>query len=181
MLLVLGIPLILTFSIGIGLSILAVWLFGRKKPWFGKNSLACFLMICLYAFLWILLIGSIPVGPVGSNTLEGYPALLLQALMLGLTPVTALPVLMAYGPEKKWLTFDPMWIKIFGFWWHLCQEMGRRWVLVCLIKHISAIKYFAWLFVAKANWLQLISAYFKLIGQPPKRIALFRFFGLSNN
>ena len=100
-LIVFGTPLILTFWTGIGLSILAVYFFGRKKPWFGKNSLACFLGICLYAFLWILLIGSIPVGPVGSNTSEGYPALLLQALMLGLTPLTALPALMAYGPEKK--------------------------------------------------------------------------------
>jgi hypothetical protein len=94
-------PLILTFWTGIGLSILAVWFFGRKKPWFGKNSLACYLGIGLYALLWILLIGSIHVGPVGSNTLEGYPALLLKAFMLGLTPVTALPALMAYGPEKK--------------------------------------------------------------------------------
>jgi hypothetical protein len=33
--------------------------------------------------------------------MEGYPALLQKALMLGLTPVTALPVLMAHGPEKK--------------------------------------------------------------------------------
>ena len=94
-------PLILTFWISLGLSILAVWFFSRKKSWFGKNKLECFLGICFYAFLWILLIGSIPVGPVGSNTIKGYTALLLQALMLGLTPVTALPVLMAYGPEKK--------------------------------------------------------------------------------
>ena len=100
-LIIFGIPLILTFWSGIGLSILAVWLFGRKKPWFGEDSLVCFLGICFYAFLWILLIGSIHVGPVGSNTLEGYPALLLKAFMLGLTPVTALPALMAYGPEKK--------------------------------------------------------------------------------
>tara|TARA_B100000475_G_C14743516_1_gene207282 strand:- start:1 stop:309 length:309 start_codon:yes stop_codon:yes gene_type:complete len=94
-------PLILTFWTGLGLSILAVWFFGRKKSWFGKDRMPCFLGICLYAFLWILLIGSIPAGPVGSNTMEGYPALLLKALMLGLTPVTALPALMAYGPEKK--------------------------------------------------------------------------------
>ncbi len=94
-------PIVLAFWTGVGLSVLAVRFFGRKKPWFGKNSLACFLGICLYAFAWILLIGSIPVGSVGANSLEGYPALLLKALMLGLTPVTALPALMAYGPSKK--------------------------------------------------------------------------------
>ena len=86
---------------GLGLSILTVWFFGQKKPWFGKNNLACFLGICLGAFIWVLLIALVPVGPIGFNNMEGYPALLLQALMLGLTPVTALPALMAYGPGKK--------------------------------------------------------------------------------
>jgi hypothetical protein len=33
--------------------------------------------------------------------MEGYPALLLKAFMIGLTPITALPALMAYGPGKK--------------------------------------------------------------------------------
>ena len=94
-------PLLMVFSTGVGLSMLAIWFLGRKKPWAGKNSLACFLWICLVTFIWIFLIGSIPVGSVGANSMEGYPALLLQALMLGLTPITALPALMAYGPEKK--------------------------------------------------------------------------------
>ena len=129
LLIIFGIPLILTFWTGIGLSILAVWLFGRKKPWFGEDSLVCFLGICFYAFLWILLIGSIHVGPVGSNTLEGYPALLLKAFMLGLTPVTALPALMAYGPEKKWLTFDPMWIK---YWRIILMEILQEFRLAYL-------------------------------------------------
>ena len=94
-------PLVLAFWTGVGLSVVAVGFLGRKKPWFGKNNLACFLGICLYASVWILLIGSIPVGSVGANSLEGYPALFLQALMLGLTPITSLPALMAYGPGKK--------------------------------------------------------------------------------
>ena len=80
-------PLILTFWTSLGLSILAVWFFlvERSQPWFGKNSQACYLVIGLYTFLWIALIGSIHVGPAGSNTMEGYPALLQKALMLGLT------------------------------------------------------------------------------------------------
>ncbi|RPF82079.1 MAG: hypothetical protein CBB80_007845 [Synechococcus sp. TMED20] len=94
-------PLLMVFSTGVGLSMLAIWFLGRKKPWAGKNSLACFLWICLVTFIWIFLIGSIPVGSVGANSMEGYPALLLKAFMIGLTPITALPALMAYGPEKK--------------------------------------------------------------------------------
>ena len=91
-------PLLFAVGSGLGLSILAVWFIGRKKPWFGKNSLACFLGICLGALIWVLLITLIPVGP---HNMEGYPAALLKALMLGMTPVSALPALMAYGPGKK--------------------------------------------------------------------------------
>ena len=94
-------PLVYAFWTGVCLSVLTVWFFGRKKPWAGKNSLACFLWICLVTFIWIFLIGSIPVGSVGANSMEGYPALLLKAFMIGLTPITALPALMAYGPGKK--------------------------------------------------------------------------------
>lgn len=57
--------------------------------------------IGLYVFVSILLIASIPVGSVGLNNMEEYPALPLKALMLGLTPVTALPALMAYGAREK--------------------------------------------------------------------------------
>ena len=65
-------PLILTFWKSLGLSILAVcFLVERSQPWFGKNSQACYLEIGLYTFLWIALIGSIHVGPAGSNTMEG--------------------------------------------------------------------------------------------------------------
>ena len=94
-------PLLMVFWTGVGLSMLAIWFLGRKKPWAGKNSLACFLWICLVTVIWIFLIGSIPVGSVGANSMEGYPALLLKAFMIGLTPITALPALMAYGPGKK--------------------------------------------------------------------------------
>ena len=94
-------PLLFAVGSGLGLSIFAIWFFGRKKPWFGKNNLACFLGICLGAFIWVLLIAVVPVGPIGLNDMSGYPALLLKALMIGLTAVSALPALMAYGPGKK--------------------------------------------------------------------------------
>ena len=94
-------PLLFAVGSGLGLSIFAIWFFGRKNPWFGKNNLACFLGICLGAFIWVLLIALVPVGPIGLNDMSGYPALLLKALMIGLTPVSALPALMAYGPGKK--------------------------------------------------------------------------------
>ena len=95
------VPLLVAIGVGLALSILALWVFAQKKPWFGKNNLACFLGICLGAFVWVLLITLVPVGSVGANNMEGYPALLLKALMLGVTPVSALPALMAYGPGKK--------------------------------------------------------------------------------
>lgn len=94
-------PLLVAIGVGLALSVLALWFFAQKKPWFGKNNLACFLGICLGAFIWVLLIALVPVGSVGANNMEGYPALLLKALMLGMTPVSALPALMAYGPGKK--------------------------------------------------------------------------------
>ena len=94
-------PLLVVIQIGLALSILALWFFAQKEPWFGKNKLACFLGICLGAFIWVLLTAFVPVGSVGANNMEGYPALLLKALILGMTPVSALPALMAYGPGKK--------------------------------------------------------------------------------
>ena len=94
-------PLVYAFWTGVGLSALTVWFFGRKKPWFGRNNLVCFLGICLAAFIWVFLIALVPVGSVGANNMEGYPALLLKALMLGMTPASALPALIAYGPAKK--------------------------------------------------------------------------------
>ena len=94
-------PLLVAIGVGLALSVLALWFFAQKKPWFGKNNLACFLGICLGAFIWVLLIALVPVGSVGANNMEGYPALLLKALMLGMAPVSALPALIAYGPGKK--------------------------------------------------------------------------------
>ena len=94
-------PLLVAIGVGLALSVLALWFFAQKKPRFGKSNLACFLGICLGAFIWVLLIALVPVGSVGANNMEGYPALLLKALMLGMAPVSALPALMAYGPGKK--------------------------------------------------------------------------------
>ena len=95
-------PLLVAVGLGLALSF-TVWFFfcAKKKPWFGKNDLACFLQICLGASIWVLLIALVPVGSVGPNNMEGYPALLLKALMLGMTPVSALPALIAHGPAKK--------------------------------------------------------------------------------
>ena len=94
-------PLLLAVGNGLALSILSLRFFAQKKPWFDKNNLLCFLGICLGTFIWVLLIALIPLGAVNANNMEGYPALLLKALMLGMTPVSALPALMAYGPGKK--------------------------------------------------------------------------------
>ena len=94
-------PLVYAFWTGVCLSVLTVWFFGRKKPWFGSNNLVCFLGICLAAFIWVSLIALVPVGSVNANNMEGYSELLLKAFMLGMTPVSALPALIAHGPAKK--------------------------------------------------------------------------------
>ena len=91
---------ILTFWTSLCLSILAVWFFGRKKPamvW--QNSQACYLGIGLYIFLdrirvdscwsgWFKYHGRI--SSIASKSINAWPDTL-----------TALPVLMAHGPEKK--------------------------------------------------------------------------------
>ena len=94
-------PLLVAIGVGLALSVLALWFFVQKKPWFSKNNLACFLGIFLGTFIWVLWITLVPVGSVGANNMEGYPALLLKALMLGMTPISALPALMAYGHRRK--------------------------------------------------------------------------------
>ena len=94
-------PLLVLVGNGLALAILVLRFFAKKKPWFSGNKLACFLGVCLSAFVWVLLIALIPVGPVGLNNMEGYPALLLKALMVGMTPVSAIPAIMACGPGKK--------------------------------------------------------------------------------
>ena len=94
-------PLLFAAGSGLGLSIIAVWFFGRRKPWFGKNNLAFFLGICLGGFIWVLLIRLVPIGSIVLPNMDGYPALLLKASMLGMTAFSALPALMAYGPGKE--------------------------------------------------------------------------------
>jgi hypothetical protein len=94
-------PLLVLVANGLALAISALIFFAQKKPWLGKNNFACFLGICLSTFVWVLLVALIPVGPVGLHNMEGYPALLFKALMLGMTPVSAVPAIMACGPGKK--------------------------------------------------------------------------------
>ena len=95
------IPLLFALGLGLLLSVTALYFIGRKKPKFGKNDQDCFLGICIGICVWMLLIGLVPVGGISANNMDGFPALLPQTFMLGLTPAAALPALMAYGPGKK--------------------------------------------------------------------------------
>ena len=95
------VPVLITLGWGLLLSVTAVYFIGRKKPRLGKNNLACFLGIALGTFIWIVLVTSIPVGETSAQSMEGFPAFLLCTFLLALTPVSALPALMLYGPGKK--------------------------------------------------------------------------------
>jgi len=95
------IPLLFALGLGLLLSVTALYFIGRKKPKFGKNDQDCFLGICIGTCAWTLLIRLVPVGGTSANNMDGFPALLLQTFMLGLTPAAALPALMAYGPGTK--------------------------------------------------------------------------------
>jgi len=95
------IPVLFALGLGLLLSVIALNSIGRKKPKLGKNNLGCFLGICFGVFVWMLLIGLVHVGGTSANNMDGFPALLLQTFLLGLTPLAALPALMTYGPGKK--------------------------------------------------------------------------------
>ena len=94
-------PVLLALGLGLLLSVSSLNFVGRKKSKYGKNNLGCFLGICFGVCVWMILIGSIPVGGTSANDMDGFPALLLKIFLVALTPVAALPALMTYGPGKK--------------------------------------------------------------------------------
>ena len=95
------IPVVWAFSLGLLISISLVNFLGRKKSKLGKNNLGCFLGICFGVCVWMMFVGSIPVGGTSANDMDGFPALLLKIFLYTLTPVATLPALMTYGPGKK--------------------------------------------------------------------------------
>ena len=95
------ITVIFTISLGLILSVTALYFGGRKKPKLGKNNLACFLGILSGIFIWIVLIASIPIGGTSANNMDGFPAALLSIFLIGATPIAALPALMLFGPGKQ--------------------------------------------------------------------------------
>jgi len=95
------IPIFIAFSLGLLLSAAGLYFIGQRKPKLGRNDFGCFLGICFGVCVWMMLVGSIPVGGTSANDMDGFPALLLKIFLYTLTPVAALPALMTYGPGKK--------------------------------------------------------------------------------
>ena len=95
------IPVLLALNLGLLLSAASLYFIGRRKPKLGRNDLGCFLGICFGVCVWMMLVGSIPVGETSANDMDGFPALLLKIFLYTLTPVATLPALMTYGPGKK--------------------------------------------------------------------------------
>jgi len=94
-------PVLLALGLGLLISASLLNFLGRKKSKLGKNNLGCFLGICFGVCVWMMLVGSIPVGGTSANDMDGFPALLLKIFLYTLTPVATLPALMTYGPGKK--------------------------------------------------------------------------------
>ena len=100
-------------SIGAGILLSATTLYFQKdmKARLGRNDLFCFLGISLGVFIWTVLLNiywtnfqrAAPFGDVGMYPLEAKPLFLifLYMFLIGLTPITALPALMLYGPGRK--------------------------------------------------------------------------------
>ena len=95
------IPLLFALGLGLLISVNALYFIGRRKPKLGKNDEGCFLGICFGVCAWMMLIGLVHVGGTSANDMDGFPALLLKIFLIALTPVSALPALMTYGPGKK--------------------------------------------------------------------------------
>ena len=95
------IPVLLVLNLGLLLSAASLYFVGRRKPKLGKNNLRCFLGICFGVCVWMMLIGLVHVGGTSANNMDGFPSLLLKIFLCALTPVSALPALMTYGPGKK--------------------------------------------------------------------------------
>ena len=95
------IPVLFVLGLGLLLSVPGLYFVGRRKSRLGRNDLAFFLGIALGVFIWVVLITSIPIGGTSANNMDGFPAVLLGILLVGATPMAALPALMLYGPGKK--------------------------------------------------------------------------------
>ena len=95
------IPVLFVLGLGLLLSVSGLYFVGRRKSRLGRNDLACFLGIALGVFIWVVIITSIPIGGTSANNMDGFPAVLLGILLVGATPMAALPALMLYGPGKK--------------------------------------------------------------------------------
>ena len=95
------IPVLFVLGLGLLLSVSGLYFVGRRKSRLGRNDLACFLGIALGVFIWVVIITSISIGGTSANNMDGFPEVLLRILLVGATPMAALPALMLYGPGKK--------------------------------------------------------------------------------
>ena len=100
-----------SMAAGIILSVIALYLQKDIKARLRRNNLACLLGISLGVFIWTVLLDSYwtnfqraaPFGDVGMSPLEAKPICLffVYIFLIGLTPITAIPALILFGPGKK--------------------------------------------------------------------------------
>ncbi len=102
MLALIVIPLIVwAFGSGVIFSLSCLYLVWRRVPKRSKNNLACFLVAVLGIFLWIALLLPLTATSVSANNLDELPRFLLSVVLVGATPLAALPAVFLYGGSGK--------------------------------------------------------------------------------
>ncbi len=102
MLALIVIPLIVwAFGSGVIFSLSCLYLVWRRGPKRSKNNLACFLVAVLGIFLWIALLLPLTATSVSANNLDELPRFLLSVVLVGATPLAALPAVFLYGGSGK--------------------------------------------------------------------------------
>lgn len=102
MLALIVIPLIVwAFGSGVIFSLSCLYLGWRWWPKRSKNNLACFLVAVLGIFLWIALLLPLTATSVSANNLDELPRFLLSVVLVGATPLAALPAVFLYGGSGK--------------------------------------------------------------------------------
>ena len=102
MLALIVIPLMLgAFGSGVVISLFSLYLGWRTGPRISKNNLICFLGAALGVFLWVTLLLPFIDTSLTANNLDELPKFLLSLVLIGATPLAALPAILFYGGSGK--------------------------------------------------------------------------------
>ena len=89
------------FSSGVVISLFSLYLGWTMGPRLSKNNLICFLGAALGVFLWVTLLLPFIDTSLTANNLDKLPTFLLSLVLIGATPLAALPAILFYGGSGK--------------------------------------------------------------------------------